>query len=70
MTKGQLEELQKLSTKEKIKVVQFLWDDIAEEQTMQKVPLSHKRVLDARLKAIRSEETDFTSWKDIRSKYQ
>ena len=70
MTKGQLEELQKLSTKDKLKVVQFLWDEIAEEQSNQKIPVSHKRILDARLKALKSGEAKFVSWSEIQTKYK
>ena len=33
MTRLQMSELRKLSVKDKIKVVQTLWDDIAKEQT-------------------------------------
>jgi len=40
MTRLQMSELHKLSVKDKIKVVQSLWDDIAKEQAIDLLPNS------------------------------
>ena len=70
MTKFQISELHKLSVKEKIKVVQTLWDDIAKEQSLLTLPLEHKRILDERIQKIDSGNAKFKSWAEIQSKYQ
>lgn len=49
MTSIQMSELHKLSVKDKIEVVQSLWDDIAKEQSIEDLPESHKKILDERI---------------------
>jgi len=70
MTKNQMTDLHKLSVKEKIKVVQALWDDIAKEQSIAVLPSDHKRILDQRIKLINSGNAQFKSWIDVQNKYQ
>ena len=43
--------LRELPLDERIRLVEDIWDSIAEDQTKLPVPDSHKRELDARLKA-------------------
>jgi putative addiction module component (TIGR02574 family) len=43
--------LRELPLEERIRLVEDLWDSIAEEEAALPVPESHKRELDARLKA-------------------
>ena len=69
MTKLQMSELHKLSVKDKIKVVQTLWDDIATEQSKVELPDAHKKILDQRLNKIASGNALFKPWKEIQSKY-
>jgi putative addiction module component (TIGR02574 family) len=70
MTKNQMTDLHKLSVKEKIRVVQALWDDIANEQSIATLPPEHKRILDQRIKLIDSGNAQFKPWADVQNKYQ
>jgi putative addiction module component (TIGR02574 family) len=70
MTKLQLQYLHNLPVKEKIKVVQTLWNDIAKEQSIENIPLEHKLILEDRLKKINSGNAQFKSWSEIQNKYQ
>ena len=69
MTRLQLSELHKLSVKDKIKVVQTLWDDIAKEQSIDELPTTHKRILNERLQKISSDNVLFKPWSDVQNKY-
>jgi putative addiction module component (TIGR02574 family) len=70
MTKTQIADLHRLSVKDKIKVVQALWDDIAKEQSIENLSVEHKKILDERIKIIDSGNAQFKSWSQIQSKYQ
>lgn len=70
MTKLQMTELHKLSKKDKIKVVQTLWDDIAKEQAIDSISLEHKKTLEERLRKINAEEAIFVSWSAVQAKYK
>jgi putative addiction module component (TIGR02574 family) len=70
MTKHQMTDLHKLSLKDKLKIVQALWDDIAKEQTIDSLPTEHKQILDQRINLINSGNAQFTSWADVQIKYQ
>jgi putative addiction module component (TIGR02574 family) len=70
MTKLQMNELHKLSVKDKIKVVQTLWDDIAQEQAIDTLSAEHKKVLEERLRKIDSGEARFIPWSEIQTKFK
>lgn len=70
MTKHQMADLHKLSVKEKIKVVQILWDDIAKEQSIETIPVEHKKILDERIQKINSGNALFKEWSEVQFKYQ
>lgn len=70
MTKNQMTDLHKLSVKEKIKVVQTLWDDIAKEQSMETLSTEHKKILDERIHKINSGNAQFKSWSEVQNKYR
>ena len=70
MTKLQMSELHKLPVKDKIKLVQTLWDDIADEQSIDTISTEHKRILDERLQKINSGKAEFKAWSDIQEKYK
>lgn len=63
-------DLHKLSVKEKIKVVQTLWDDIAKEQSLETLSSEHKKILVERIQIISSGNARFKSWSEVRNKYQ
>ena len=70
MTKSQISDLHKLSIKDKIKVIQSLWDDIAVEQSFDTLPVEHKRILEERIKKINSGEANFKPWSEIQNKFK
>ena len=70
MTKHQMTDLHKLSVKDKIKVVQTLWDDIAREQSIETLSSEHKKILDERIQKINSGDAQFKSWSEVQNKYQ
>lgn len=69
MTNTQLAELHKLPKKEKIKLVQLLWEDIANEQEYDVLPPEHKSILNERLEKIYQGKAEYISWEEIRGKY-
>jgi len=69
MTKVQMSELLKLSVKDKIRVVQTSWDDIASEQSIDNLSSDHKRILEERLNKINSGSATFSTWADVQKKY-
>ena len=70
MTSIQMSELHKLSVKDKIKVVQTLWDDIAEEQSIEEFPEAHKKILDERIQKISSGMAVFKPWTEVQKKFE
>lgn len=70
MTKLQLDELHKLSIADKIKVVQTLWDDIAEEQAIDSISVRHKKILVDRLNKIKAGTATFKSWSEIQARFK
>ena len=70
MTRLQMSELRKLSVKDKLKVVQTLWDDIAKDQSIEGLPAAHKKILDERLDKIGAGDANFKSWTEIQKKYE
>jgi len=69
MTKLQLMELQKLSLKDKLKVMQTLWDGINAEYTIENLPKEHLQAIETRLKKISSGKAKFRSWDQVQSKF-
>ena len=70
MTRLQMSELHKLSVKDKIKVVQSLWDDIAKEQSIEGLPESHKKILNERLRKIDAGNALLKPWSEVQIKYR
>jgi putative addiction module component (TIGR02574 family) len=70
MTNAQITELQKLPKKDKIELVQLLWEDIARDQEYEVLPPDHKLILNERLEKINQGKAEFKSWDEIRKKYQ
>jgi len=70
MTNLQMSELHKLSVKDKIKVIQTLWDDIAEEQSFDEFPEAHKKILDERMQKIAEGEAVYKPWSEVQKKFE
>ena len=70
MNNTQIAALHKLPRKDKIELVQLLWEDIAKDQEYEVLPADHKSILNERLEKIYDGKGDFKSWDEIRKKYQ
>jgi len=70
MTRLQMSELHKLSVKDKIRVVQTLWDDIAKEQSVEGLSEAHKKTLNERLQKIDAGNAILKPWSDVQTKYR
>ena len=69
MNSTELKKLLNLSRKEKIKLVQTLWDNIASEQNAVSFPAEHAEYLEKRIERITSGKTKFKNWNDVKKKY-
>ena len=70
MKRLQMSELHKLSVKDKIKVVQSLWDDIAKEQSIEGLPESHKKILNERLQKVDADNALLKPWFEVQTQYR
>ncbi|MDP2682600.1 MAG: addiction module protein [Deltaproteobacteria bacterium] len=61
-----IQEITKLSTPEKILLVEDLWDSIALDESAVPVPQSHMQKLDKRLKKYKSAPGDLLSLEEVR----
>jgi len=69
MTTAQLKKILRLNRREKIELVQTLWDDIAKEQEKLAVPKEHIKLLERRIKRIEKGSAKFKSWESVRKKF-
>lgn len=65
-----LPEISKLSTPEKILLVEDLWDNISADDASIPMPESHKTELDKRLKRYQSAPDSLLSLDDLRTKIE
>ncbi len=63
-------EITKLSTPEKILLVEDLWDSIASDESVVAVPQSHMEELDRRLKRFESAPGSLLSLYELRSRIE
>ena len=70
MTQSDIDKLQNLPIKEKIELVKFLWEDIANKQSYKDLPEDHKQILSERLYKIKEGDAKFKSWPEFKKKYQ
>ena len=70
MTKLQMTELHSLPKKDKIKLVLSLWDDIAQEQSIENIPEEHKKILNDRINKINTNQAIFKPWSDVQDKFR
>jgi putative addiction module component (TIGR02574 family) len=61
-----IESFRKLSSSEKIRLVQELWDEIAEEAARMPLSESHRRLLDQRLQQHEENPDDVEPWEKTR----
>jgi putative addiction module component (TIGR02574 family) len=65
-----LPEISKLSTPEKILLVEDLWDSISSDESAVSVPESHKAELDRRFKRLESAPGSLLSLEELRTKIE
>ena len=63
-------EIEKLSTSEKILLVEDLWDKIAVDESNIPVPQSHKEELDRRLRRYHSHPGNLLTLKELRGRVE
>jgi putative addiction module component len=57
-----LEQIRKLPLREKLLVMETLWEEIARNDDQVKVPQLHKEILDQREELIRQGKAEFIDW--------
>jgi putative addiction module component (TIGR02574 family) len=62
-------ELHNLERKEKIRLVQLLWDDIANDKSYTYVSKEHKQILDERLTRLEEVKAGYKTLEEIREKF-
>ena len=70
MRVSDIPEISKLSTPEKILLVEDLWDEIASDESGVPVAQSHRKELDRRLKKHKSAQGDLLSLEELRTRIE
>ena len=67
MNGGLLDQARRLSVDERIQLVEAIWDSVAEDATIEAVPLSegHRAELDRRLEDRRQNPGDESPWSEV-----
>lgn len=68
MRVSEIPEIGKLSTPEKILLVEDLWDNITNDDTAISVPLSHTKELEKRLKSYKAAPGSLLSLEDLQTR--
>jgi len=68
MRPEEIPEISRLSTAEKILLVEDLWDSISADQTSIPIPQSHKDELERRLKRYRAHPGDLLSLEELQTR--
>ncbi len=61
-----LEDIHQLPFREKLRVMEAMWDDISREEQHLEVPDWHKEVLDERERLLAEGEAQFLDWEETR----
>ena len=64
-----VKELRRLSTNEKLLLVEALWDSIAADPDQVEIPEHHKTILEERLQTLEQDKANGSSWDELRKKY-
>jgi len=67
ITQPIIESFRKLSPSEKIRLLQELWDEVAEEAARMPLSESHRRLLDERLQQHSENPDDVEPWEKVRN---
>jgi hypothetical protein len=61
-----LEQIHQLPLREKLLVMEAIWDDISREEQNLEVPQWHKEVLDERERLLAEGKAQFVDWEDAK----
>lgn len=61
-------ELKKLSNREKLLLINELWDSLSLQEDALPVPESHKKILDERLRDHEANPEQGSTWKEVKSR--
>ena len=61
-----LEEIYQLSLREKLLVMEAIWEDISRDEQKLEVPQWHKEVLDERERLLAEGKAQFLEWEDAK----
>lgn len=61
-----LEEIHQMPFREKLLVMEAIWDDISREEQNLEVPQWHKEILDERDRLVAEGKTQFLEWEDAK----
>ncbi len=64
-----IKELTRLSTNEKLLLIEALWDSIASDPDQVEIPEHHKTILEERLKTLEQDKSNGTSRNELRDEY-
>ena len=70
MRLSDIPQISRLSTPEKILLIEDLWDSIASDESSVPVPKSHMKELDRRLKSYQSNPGDLLSLEQLRGRIE
>ena len=59
-------EISSLSTREKLQLMEALWDDMRQKAGESVIPKDHQKTLEARWARVQSGETELLDWDDIK----
>lgn len=68
MDAAQIESIEKMSTEQKLKLMELLWSDLSAQPSNIPIPKWHSDVLSERLASVKSGRTDFVEWSDVKRK--
>lgn len=69
MKKRLIKELSQLNRKEKLHLVEEIWDSIASNPEEVEVPDQHKTILEKRLQTLEEDKENSSTWNEVRQKY-
>ena len=61
-----LEQIRQLPLREKLRLMEAIWDDISREEQDLEVPQWHKEMLDEREPLLAEEKAQFMDWEEAR----
>jgi len=69
MTQALVEQVLSLPEQERLDLMDQIWESLARNPERIPVPPEHRQILEARLKAYRTNPGDLVSWEAVRGRY-